>query len=184
MSFQDCGDFDELARFADKCGKTFYWDMHDALKNIKLTWKDHLGARESPSRKELLDLLRTFRGQQCSDPRDRVYAVLGLAVSYPDYNLDIDYSLSVFDVYIAAAGYIINGSNSLDLLTHVAERSLCSCGIDSSMLSNMPSWVPDWRCNEVADHSYSTKLIWGRHQCSGLRAAEVRSDSVWQRKSN
>jgi hypothetical protein len=68
---------------------------------------------------DLLSLLTRYTGNQCSDPRDKVYALLGIAFSQDD-SLPVDYSVDLREVCKRTALYIIDTSQRLDLL------SLCS----------------------------------------------------------
>ncbi|KAH4169655.1 hypothetical protein HBI70_136960 [Parastagonospora nodorum] len=93
----------------------------------------------SPSLRMLLD---KHRFSKSSDPRDKVYAFLGLAdrtkipfrhhpsVLIPDYNR------SVQDVYTETARVLLNSHKELSLLSHVEDHS-------SRRIEGLPSWVPD-----------------------------------------
>ena len=89
---------------------------------------------------ELLYMLTGFRKSQCSDPRDKVNGLLGLAKAQEVVGLRPDYSLSVEEVYCRTASHIIRTSRSLDVL------AVCSSSPGSQIL---PSWVPDWRDSDV-----------------------------------
>lgn len=54
----------------------------------------------------------------------------------------MDYSLSTFEVYRNAAGYIIEGSGNLDLL-YEAFGIRCSCTTNSHLSPGVPSRVPN-----------------------------------------
>ncbi|KAF2820641.1 hypothetical protein CC86DRAFT_449272 [Ophiobolus disseminans] len=97
------------------------------------------GAVRPPSLRMLLDKHR-FSGS--SDPRDKVYAFLGLADramapfrTHPTA-LTPDYNLSVQAVYTEAARVFMASYESLALLSHVEDPSL-------RRIEGMPSWVPD-----------------------------------------
>lgn len=85
-------------------------------------------------------LIETTKGAQCTDPRDRVYALLSLV-----HNLDIqpDYTKSTEAVYQQAASHLIQNSKDLELL------SLCE--LNPKRL-NMPSWVPDFSIQKSASN--------------------------------
>lgn len=73
----------------------------------------------------------------CADPRDKVYALLGVSHIYPEVELPITYRIPVHEVYKNLAKYFIEGSKSLDILQY----SL----YDGETPRMGPSWVPDWR---------------------------------------
>ncbi|KAF4629987.1 hypothetical protein G7Y89_g8156 [Cudoniella acicularis] len=76
-----------------------------------------------------------FRLQQCTDPRDKVYAILGMC--YPtNVEIKIDYNASKECVYTMAMKSLLNSEKNALLFVESPERT-----IDDSQL---PSWVPDW----------------------------------------
>jgi hypothetical protein len=84
----------------------------------------------------LLRLLGDYNGQNCSEPRDKVYALLGVSLSYKEAELEISYSLPIPEVYKSAAQYIIQGSQRLEILLY--------CGKLPTDTYKLPSWVPNW----------------------------------------
>lgn len=91
----------------------------------------------------LLDLVAMCRNVQCTDPRDRVYALLGLAndVSSQDLEVMPDYALTIEEVY---KGFSIwNLSHTKDL------RCLSYSSLSSRSQLSLPSWVPDYTLLEV-----------------------------------
>lgn len=83
----------------------------------------------------LLELLIKCRFRQASDPRDKVYALLGLLDGHASaLGIEPEYGLSTSQVYRLAAKKLLLHSDHLDLLgacVPTANREL-------------PSWVPDW----------------------------------------
>ncbi|KAK3717412.1 hypothetical protein LTR37_005801 [Vermiconidia calcicola] len=100
---------------------------------------------------QLLDLLLMSRGLGATDPRDKIYALLGLG----KHDIDPDYSMSpecVFtDFALQTIGAVTNRPkvNSLDMDANLREVRraliLISCaGKHNQQLPSLPSWVPDW----------------------------------------
>lgn len=90
---------------------------------------------------QLMSMLRLGRDCQSSDPRDKVFALLGLIVGAGAEGLVADYSRSVADVYTWIARYLIDVQKvaALDIL---GEVNLVEQG--ASQAYDLPSWVPDW----------------------------------------
>jgi hypothetical protein len=64
---------------------------------IMLQAPDH--ERERRVRGRLFDMVMDFRSLRCADPRDKVYALLGLAVDCKENDFPIDYTKSLFSVF-------------------------------------------------------------------------------------
>ena len=88
----------------------------------------------------LLAVLQLCRHREVSDPKDKVYAGLGMLASTVAKSLsEVDYNLLVEDLYARTARDCILGSNSLRVLSEVCHTRT------TLMSSKLPSWVPDWR---------------------------------------
>jgi hypothetical protein len=94
----------------------------------------------------LADLLPTLRGFQATNPRDKLYALIPTSIDGNDL-LDVDYSLSVEEVYLQSTCNIIRAYKSLDFLGHCTQQDE-SCSLD------LPTWVPDWTQRETALHLF------------------------------
>ncbi|KAJ5064346.1 heterokaryon incompatibility protein-domain-containing protein [Bipolaris maydis] len=115
----------------------------DRLQSMGLIQKEYL-----------LNILVSTRYAQATEPKDKVYGVLGIA----DSNIVPDYSpsLSVREVYRQAC---------LTQLPHL-KYELLSCVDHDQPLQ--PSWVPDWSTPRVTEAlGYSTKA-WALY-CAGGR---------------
>ncbi|KAL9026238.1 MAG: hypothetical protein Q9196_005063 [Gyalolechia fulgens] len=87
----------------------------------------------------LLDLLLQHRQCGSSDPRDKVFALCGLANDTGPNRLNIkpDYRRHKVEIFTDVAKSILLRSGDLDLLS-VPRRSTASAEVD------LPSWAPDW----------------------------------------
>lgn len=109
------------------------WDGHPSAR----LWQ-RAGPVRLPS--DLLELAELFRSYSATDPRDKIYALLGLAMALETDRLasrrDANYTLSVEGLFLEIAHRIISGPEPLRLIRSVDG----SC----RKLSRLPSWVPDW----------------------------------------
>ena len=102
-------------------------------------------ARESFGREQypsLLSLLVSYRSFCATDPRDKVYALLGLLdPKSPEAScVKPDYKANTESVCISVARFLLSKSKNLDLLS-------CSSSSSPQLTSGelkLPSWVPDW----------------------------------------
>jgi hypothetical protein len=82
----------------------------------------------------ILTVLHNTQEAKCSDPRDRLFAILGVVDDTED--IKIDYSIPVQQVYRNWAEKRIKRTKDLDILNPSA---------NSSRSEDLPSWVPDLR---------------------------------------
>ncbi|KAK1758750.1 heterokaryon incompatibility protein-domain-containing protein [Echria macrotheca] len=101
-------------------------------------------ARTHDDSRSLLQLLQARRGMGATDPRDMIFAHLGIASLPPGHAPYpvVDYTKSVSEVYLDVALYLLatppeDMRNLKTLFEHLPARIQYSLGI--------PSWVPDWR---------------------------------------
>jgi len=76
------------------------------------------------------------RDAQATDPRDKVYSLLGLVPGGAPQDLDVDYSLSVDLVYISTAHWLAHQFGWRRVMNHALLRE--------PEVANLPSWAPDW----------------------------------------
>ncbi|SPJ84240.1 related to heterokaryon incompatibility protein [Fusarium torulosum] len=107
------------------------------------------------SRPGLLSVLLATNSGECSDARDRLYAVLNLANDY-DSKRDIgtfgpDYSLEPKEIFTRFARWCVERGN-IDFLS-------CTTRAEVNMKEELqlPSWVPDWT-NIDNDHPFARYL--------------------------
>lgn len=101
-------------------------------------------ARGSPQ--ALLDIFRACRAKLASDPRDKIYGVLGAQKKDPEKQLiSIDYSYSAKKVYVNTAKSILEATQKLDIVCDAIHYPLHRASFQ------LPSWVPDWSCSLDVD---------------------------------
>ena len=91
----------------------------------------------------LEDLLKNARAAQCSDDRDRIYAVLNLTGG--KLGLESDYSKTTEEVFKSVVLGYASTQKDLSLLGQ--------CEMRQNKRPSVPSWVPDWatsnKCNRI-----------------------------------
>ncbi|KAI0550035.1 HET-domain-containing protein [Xylaria curta] len=98
-----------------------------------------------------LDLLDISCRCKAKDPRDKVYALLGLIIDHHRLGLAADYNLTVKELYIKVA---------LGLASQYGWASvLFRAGTKYRSIDALPSWVPDW--SHYLEKPFSLKVIRG-----------------------
>jgi hypothetical protein len=100
--------------------------------------------REGATPEQLRTVLQKFRSTESTDPRDKIYAFVGLSREFAekshltgDLKLIPSYEKSVREVYIEASKFIIGSMGSLELLSLRQDENL-------TKIKELPSWVPDF----------------------------------------
>lgn len=102
--------------------------------------------RNTGDRNIMLYSLIRSRRFIASDPRDKVYALLGVAgnsVRGKTRFIPVYGERSAAETYTAAAIQILGDSDDLLLLT-------CAEGDKFRTIPSLPSWVPDWSCSRAS----------------------------------
>jgi hypothetical protein len=102
------------------------------LEKVRLAWVNGM-------RQPLRDLIQECRYRRSTDPRDKIYALLGLMGDPMSDLLLPDYSKSVSEVYSNVARYLITQIKSLD--------PICGQQIQGRR-GELPSWVPDFELDQ------------------------------------
>jgi hypothetical protein len=66
---------------------------------------------------QLLHILVSFRNKTSTDPRDKVYGILGLTTARDDPRFTVDYSCTVSEVYRKVAEYVITVTHNLEIIS-------------------------------------------------------------------
>lgn len=112
---------------------------------------NHLNSVRNARRYLPFDLdftIHRFRYRHCADPKDKVFALLGL--THPEARQLVNYALDKKEVYKELIRYNMKSTNSLQPLMRFSERDR-----DTSL----PSWVPDLGASVFDDEGCNVFLI-------------------------
>ncbi|KAH9209027.1 heterokaryon incompatibility protein-domain-containing protein [Leptodontidium sp. 2 PMI_412] len=115
------------------------WDERYKLSTLDLSAVRSMieGKTRKGHKATLLSLLQHSTVCQASDPRDRVYAFLGLADSGHGIVPDYSPSNTLVHVLISTTKAVISQSKTLDIFSHASRRC-------DKLAMFLPTWVPDW----------------------------------------
>jgi hypothetical protein len=86
------------------------------------------------SKTHLLQLLRQFRSRKSKDPKDKVFALLGLTNFWGRRRPIVpDYNCSVRQIFREVVREMIGVTNTLSILAGTLNKA-----------GSLPSWIPDW----------------------------------------
>lgn len=85
-------------------------------------------------------LLRLTRGYMSTDPRDKIFALMGIVTNSDSMDIKADYRLSVVELYLLVAIHSLEKLKNLEIL---GSAGICS----TRQNRELPSWVPDWSHN-------------------------------------
>jgi hypothetical protein len=86
----------------------------------------------------ILKVLRAFRRKLASDPKDKLYGILGVLPQVTRKEFRVDYSLSVKDIYTEIVDYVVKTTESVDIICDAIHFPLHTGS------ASLPSFVPDW----------------------------------------
>lgn len=103
----------------------------------------------------LLELLNQHRDCAATDPRDKVYGLLGLAGDVATIGLKPSYTATPEDIFIDLFRKHVTATGTLDMLCEVRYPK---------KLTGLPSWVPDWSTDQtVPGICIHTRYMGGNH---------------------
>ncbi|ORY18413.1 heterokaryon incompatibility protein-domain-containing protein [Clohesyomyces aquaticus] len=108
------------------------------------------------SESHIFDVLARFKHTQSTDPRDKVYGLLGLA-SDP-LGIEADYTKHVVQTYTDVAIAIINSSANLDLMCQCPWKHKTDAR--KEFLENLSYWVPDFSSTEGGEFLFAQRGIY------------------------
>ena len=110
------------------------WITYLVERCFKLSNYSGNGAQVYQTLERVLD---NSRSASCSDPRDKVFAVLSLADPGETRGIDADYSKPAEAIFYDLVLHFTSKIKSLDILTHCQMR-------DDTGGMELPTWIPNW----------------------------------------
>lgn len=86
----------------------------------------------------LLSVLCNCRLKLSSEPRDKVFGVLGILPQEFKYNFPPNYSASLREVYTNVVEFLLHATGSFDVICAAIHFPV------QRSVTKLPSWVPDW----------------------------------------
>jgi hypothetical protein len=105
--------------------------VHPILESILARCRDSLCWSQSTP----LDLIARSSQRECTDPRDRIYALLGLVPRDFASLIEVNYSASLEEVLLHAFKTLNSYTNRIDAIQY---------GRIDNQLRNMPTWLATW----------------------------------------
>ncbi|CAG9949909.1 unnamed protein product [Clonostachys rosea f. rosea IK726] len=119
---------------------------------------------------KLMDVLARFRDTESSDPRDKIFGLLGLVSG--KVNIEISYELTTHQVFASVTAAIINESGNLDIIcqrpwtSNTGFVSFTDGQESSTGQDKLPSWAADFSTGGQI-HLFAQRSIFqaGRSSC-------------------
>ncbi|KAF5714790.1 heterokaryon incompatibility 6 OR allele [Fusarium mundagurra] len=118
----------------------YYKDFSEVFVPIKLI-EDQRRLMTQGKGSKLMDVLVRFREMESTDPRDKIFGLLGLVTE--EHGINVDYMTSVPQLYQQATASLINLTANLDILCqNPFERPKGPTALDGQR--KLPSWVAEY----------------------------------------
>ncbi|KAF2684624.1 HET-domain-containing protein [Lentithecium fluviatile CBS 122367] len=138
--------------------------LTESLSRAKFitTQREIMAKIQEGEESRLLDVLARFRHTVSTDPRDKVYGLLGLVSD--TLGVEADYTKSVVETYVGVTLALINSSANLDILCQCPWKRLHM----DRQSEGLPNWVPDFSSREDGRYLFAQRGIYspGRPTCS------------------
>ena len=118
----------------------------------------------------LMDVLTRFREMESTDPRDKIFGLLGLVTE--DHGIDIDYTKSVGELYQETTLALINLAANLDILCQNPFEGVSGHkALQRTEQGSPPSWVAEFD----SKHKYCVAPIFAQRDIfnAGIKKCET-----------
>lgn len=134
------------------------WGALNKLPNLMELMRDAKDAPEQDLPLLWHELVLHTRILQATDPRDKLYSVLGML----DRNFKPDYSASIEDVFFCFAKEYVHAEKRLSVLREAGHGTFFGNPEHPQHRLFVPSWVPNW-------DALSKEFTWGQFYHGGYR---------------
>ena len=100
-------------------------------------WISSIYLRRDYTARQLPDLLFSTVSSKASDPRDKVFGLLGLIKDADEFCLTADYSLTLQEVQVGISAFFLMHEHDCSILTYAV-------GVNSNSPAQLPSWISTW----------------------------------------
>ena len=138
------------------------WDLFTKTQIISHQ-RDVVQGTIPHKKQSLLDILARFRGASSTDPRDKIYGLLGLTSDRP--GIKPDYHKSLSEVYAEVVSMAIDRGKDLDIIC----QSQWPVGATEVRRLDLPSWIPDFSYTEDVNVLFAQRNV--------FRAGDPRCDT-------
>ncbi|KAI0506495.1 heterokaryon incompatibility protein-domain-containing protein [Xylaria bambusicola] len=140
--------------------RCLYQELH-VRGHLLPPWRSQVQAHQQNSL-HVLNVLQTARTLEASDPRDKIFGLLGICsgIDLNDQRFAIDYNQDRETLYTRFTRNIISATKSYNVLSYI-DHDLVKydeyVGREVNVHS-LPSWVPDWDLSRWTRHNQPTVL--------------------------
>ncbi|KAL1634675.1 hypothetical protein SLS58_010574, partial [Diplodia intermedia] len=129
-------------------GNIYSLDLNPVDKDGGIPRALQLSSDDKEPIKDLVSLLTVARSCLSTDPRDKIYALLGIFKNNEKIHISMDYNKPVQELYVEISWHVINTYGHLELLSDAeagdSPRRWKGLSNPSGFQVRLPTWVPDY----------------------------------------
>ena len=116
------------------------------IAHLRTRFQNHLDHPEAQHELDILSLVKKYRRWEATDPRDKIYALMGLSTTDMDmFDFHPDYTRSPEETYRQFARAVLRSYPRLDFF--ISPRGDPHSKSASSL--KLKSWIPDWSQSSI-----------------------------------
>lgn len=132
--------FDHGDRAGPEEAVLYYFEIAQAILHQRGLVKDVATGSHSST---LMDVLARFKFASSTDPRDKIFGLLGLVSE--DHNIKVDYNKTVAQVFVETCTSFIDASRNLDIICQSPWQAGEKDVLEKRQTRHLPSWVADFQ---------------------------------------